>query len=473
MIDMKQLDVKTAFDERSIEWLELDDSDLAERAMARAHGLYRDRDSWLPKYSRIEILGRAARLLAERAEPLARTVALEGGKPLSDARVEVARAVEGLELAASELSRLSGREVPMDVTRASAGHSAYTYFEPSGVVLAISAFNHPLNLVVHQVAPAVAGGCPVLVKPSLLTPLSCRALVDVLQEAGLPPGFCRMLLVEDAVAERLVRDPRTAFLSFIGSARVGWKLRSLLSPGARAALEHGGLAPMIVCESANLDDALPLIVKGSYYHAGQVCVSGQRLYAHRRIHERLLAGLVARVRELRVGDPLDPATEVGPLIARREVERVDAWVKEAVDAGARLHVGGERLGDTLYAPTLLEDVPPGCQLARGEVFGPVLCLEAYDDERAVVERANDVDAYFQASVFTRDLEQARDLSRRLHGMAVMLNEHSAFRVDWMPFGGHRSSGLGVGGIGHGLREMSIERMVVTRTGQTADNDLAS
>ena len=462
-MNVEPIDVRNAYDGSPLAILPRLDREQARERLARAHAFFEDRDRWLPAHERLRILRRLATLLEERGEELALQAAREGGKPLVDSRVEARRAVEGVETAIATLRIEGGEEVPMGLAPGSGGRMAFTYREPRGPVVAISAFNHPLNLIVHQVVPAVAVGAPVLVKPARTTPLSCRSLVELVHEAGLPEDACQMVACENPVAEELVADPRTAFFSFIGSARVGWSLRSQLPPGAACALEHGGVAPVIVDETADLDDAVPLLVKGGYYHAGQVCVSVQRIYVHEDVRETFTERFVEAVRRLRVGDPTDETTEVGPLILPREVERVGAWVEEAVEAGARLACGGERLGETTYAPTVLLDPPDDAKVSTLEIFGPVACIYGYRDLDEAIARANGPDAYFQAAVFTQRYETAMRAFRRLRGMAVMINDHTAFRVDWMPFGGHRSSGLGAGGIGYGMRDMTLERMVVFRS----------
>ena len=273
--------------------------------------------------TRVEILGRAAEIMSDRAEELATSAAREGGKPLLDSRVEVARAIDGVQNCIEVLRIEQGEVIPMNVNAASAGRVAFTRREPIGLVLAFSAFNHPLNLIVHQVAPAVASGCPVLVKPAPRTPLACRDFVDILYEAGLPSEWCQMVNAQNNdVAGQMVADPRVAFFSFIGSAKVGWMLRSMLAPGARCALEHGGAAPAIVTADADLDNALPLIAKGGFYHAGQVCVSVQRVFVDASIVEGAVATLAKHAKAMAVGDPTDAKTEVGPLITEGEVERV-------------------------------------------------------------------------------------------------------------------------------------------------------
>lgn len=456
-------DVTSAFDEALLETLTQTTEAAALAALDVAHQRHKDRSAWLSVPVRVAVLKRFAALVTEQAEALAQQASREGGKPLADSRVEIARAITGVEVAIAEMPQLHGTEVPMGQTASSAQRIAHTFREPRGVVLAVSAFNHPFNLIIHQVITAIAAGCPVLVKPASSTPLSCRSVVELLKEAGLPPGWCHLLLTSNEVTERLVTDARVSFLTFIGSAKVGWHLRSKLAPGATCALEHGGVAPVIVDESADLDDALPLLVKGGFYHAGQVCVSVQRIYVHESVADEFTRRFVAQAKALRTGDPLDEATEVGPLIRPAELARVHTWVQEAVAAGAQLLCGGHALGPTTYAPTVLLSPPDGARVSCEEVFGPVVAIYPYAHLDEAIARANAPDVFFQASIFTRDLDTALSASRRLSGMAVLVNDHSAFRVDWMPFGGHRQSGLGLGGIGHTMRDMSLERMVVFRS----------
>lgn len=456
-------DVRRAFDEAHLQTLASTTEREAFAALETAHRLHRDRAGWLDAPTRIQILRRFAALVEGQAETLARQAAAEGGKPLKDSRVEIARAINGVEVARGEIGQLHGTEIPMGLTASSAHRFAHTYREPRGVVLAISAFNHPFNLIIHQVITAVAAGCPVLVKPALTTPLSCKSVVELLGEAGLPDGWCQLLLTNNSVSEKLVGDPRVSFLTFIGSARVGWCLRSKLAPGAACALEHGGVAPVIVDATAEIDESLPLLTRGGFYHAGQVCVSVQRIYLHRDIAEAFTGKFIAAVGELKTGDPLDERTDVGPLISRREGERVHAWVQEAIAGGAELLCGGRRVSETTYEPTVLRNPPAEARVSQEEIFGPVVALYTYDDLDEAIDRANAPNVFFQASIFTRDLETALLASRRLNGMAVMVNDHSAFRVDWMPFGGHGPSGLGLGGIGYTMRDMSLERMVVFRS----------
>ena len=408
------------------------------------------------------MLQRAASLLEDRQEPFATLIAREGGKPISDAAVEVTRAIDGLRNAAEALRTFAGREIPMGLTPASDRRWAFTTKEPIGVVAAISAFNHPLNLIVHQVAPAIAVGCPVIVKPATATPLSCLELVKLFREAGLDESWCQTFITADnALAERLATDSRIAFLSFIGSARVGWHLHSRLAPGTRCALEHGGAAPVIVDRSANLDGVIEPIVKGGYYHAGQVCVSTQRIFVHQDIIGEFIDRLTARVARLRVGDPLLRDTEVGPLIDPRETSRVTSWTEEATSGAARL-IGGGRYSETTLMPAVLIEPPADAKVSQLEIFGPVTCVYGFNQLDRAIEIANSLPFAFQASIFSTEIKPALRAAERLDASCVLINDHTAFRTDWMPFAGRRQSGYGVGGIPASMADMSQEKMVVLR-----------
>ncbi|MCP3904942.1 MAG: aldehyde dehydrogenase family protein [Planctomycetes bacterium] len=457
-------EVRSPHDGSLIATVEQADRAAADRALRTAHELYRDRDAWLPAAERIEILRRTAEIMQERRDSLATEAAREGGKPLMDSRVEADRAIDSVHLCIEHLRTTAGTVIPMGVNAASAGRVAFTQHEPIGVVLAFSAFNHPLNLIVHQVGPAIAAGCPVVVKPAAATPLSCMRFVEIVREAGLPEPWCQGLLTAGHdVAGSMVADPRVAFFTFIGSGAVGWPLRSELAPGARCALEHGGSAPVIFGPDADVAAAVPLLGKGGFYHAGQVCVSVQRVFAHRSVARTLADGLADYGRGLVVGDPTSAETEVGPLIREGEVTRVHEWVGEAAGGGAEVLCGGASITSRHYAPTVLFDPPADSRVMTEEVFGPVVCVTPYDDVDAAIAQANSLPFSFQASVFTNDLDLAVRCARRLDAAAVMINDHTAFRVDWMPFAGLRESGYGVGGIPHTMDDMRAEKMIVVRS----------
>jgi acyl-CoA reductase-like NAD-dependent aldehyde dehydrogenase len=456
------IEVVQAFDRVPIARLDSDDAPALDQKIEAARRVFADRHAWLKTHQRIDILRKLAVLMEGKREHLGRQIAREGGKPLTDALIETDRAIDGVRDAADELRVRAGREIPMGQTPASSDRRAFTIAEPIGVVAAISAFNHPLNLIVHQVVPAVATGCPVIVKPANPTPLSCVELVSLLHEAGLPPEWCQVFLTEsNELAETLATDPRVAFLSFIGSSRVGWHLRSKLPPGTRCALEHGGAAPAIIDRGADLDRIIEPLVKGGYYHAGQVCVSVQRIYVHADLERAFLERFAARVKALRVGDPLLAETEVGPLILPREADRVSTWTEEAVAAGAKL-IGGGCINGTTLNPAIIVNPPRDTKVSTREVFGPITCVYPFTRLDDAIEAANSLPVAFQASIFTEDLRTAFDAAERLDASAVMVNDHTAFRTDWMPFAGRRESGYGIGGIPWTMQEMTEEKMIVFR-----------
>ncbi|MGE3953669.1 MAG: aldehyde dehydrogenase family protein [Parachlamydiales bacterium] len=422
--------------------------------LERAQGL----GAPMPVDQRIALLRRVANRVEERLEELAHCIAEEGGKPLVDSEVEAGRAVQGIRSAMQTLGGLTGTQVPMGITEATRRRVAFTVREPIGTVVAISAFNHPLNLIIHQVIPAVAAGCPVIVKPALTTPLSCKHLVDILAEAGLPAGWCQMAICDDGVAEKLATDPRVAYVSFIGSLKVGWELRSKVAPGTRVVLEHGGAAPVILLEDTNLEGAIPRIVKGAFYHAGQVCVSVQRLFVPKKRMEEVAERLVAEAKGLVVGDPTRGETHVGPLISPKEVDRIEEWVK-----GHKLLCGGHRIGKTCFEPTVVLDPPKDSLLSTQEIFGPVICLYPYEGIDEAIGRANSLPFAFQSAVFGKEIDRLLYVAKRLKGTGVMINDHTAFRADWMPFGGREQSGLGMGGIPYAIRDMAVEKLIVIRS----------
>lgn len=426
-----------------------------------AYRLFRHRDSWLPLHERIGVLERTARIMNRHHGELARLAASEGGKPLVDSQVEVTRAIDTVRTCIECVRTDAGTVIPMGIGLSSSHRLALTQHEPIGVAVAVSAFNHPLNLIAHQVAPAVAAGCPVIVKPSLSTPLSCLRFLEILREAGLPEGWCQSAIIEDnEVTQELITDSRVGYFSFIGSSAVGWMLRSKLAPGVRCGLEHGGAAPVLIAADADLELAVASITKGAYYHAGQVCVSTQRIFAASEIVEEFTSSLARSCAALKVGDPLQVDTQVGPLIRPAEVTRIETWVNEAVSQGAHCVTGGERLGQRAFACTVLAEPPPSAKVSRLEIFGPVVSVFGYDDVNAAIDAANSLPFAFQAAIFTRDIDRALHAFSRLDASAVMVNEHTAFRVDAMPFAGLRESGLGTGGVPYTLNELRNQKMLV-------------
>ncbi|HZB12095.1 MAG TPA: aldehyde dehydrogenase family protein [Chryseolinea sp.] len=463
MTAQETLKVYSPFDGKLIKEIAMSGKKEVEVALKTANDLFLDRTRWIPAHKKISILKKVQELMEADIENLTNTAAQEGGKPYQDSKVEVMRAINGVKLAAEEIGRLIGEQIPMGLTEASSNRIAFTTREPIGVVVSISAFNHPLNLIVHQTVTAFAAGCPVIVKPASTTPFSCLTFVDILYKAGVPKDWIQVMIIDNEVAEVMVTDKRVNYLSFIGSAKVGWSLKSKLAPGTRCALEHGGAAPVIVEPDADFKEMIPALVKGGFYHAGQVCVSVQKIFAHEAIAQALADAVATSAKTLQVGDPLDAKTEVGPLISTKEVERVATWVKEAEAGGAKILCGGKKISDTCYAPTVLWNPSQEAKVSTDEIFGPVVCIYPYRDRDEAIQEANRLDYHFQAAVFTKNLEIALDTVQKLNATAVMVNDHTAFRVDWMPFGGRDASGEGMGGIPYTMREMTREKLMVIKS----------
>lgn len=460
---MNTITVTSPYDGHFLAEVELSSVEDVDTALDLARDVYENQDKWLPKYERIAILERTVEIMSGRVEELTLIAANEGGKPYMDSKVEVERAINGVKLAIEHMGVFEGREIAMGHTKSSANRMAYTMKEPIGVVAAISAFNHPLNLAVHQVVPAIAVGSPVIIKPAATTPMSALNFVSILYEAGLPKAWCQALVCEREASEYLATSPKIDYLTFIGSGAVGWYLNSKVSEGTRVGLEHGGVAPVIVEPDADMEELIPALAKGGFYHAGQVCVSVQRIYVHESICAEVCEKLTAAAIKMKVGDPLDPTTEIGPLITHKEAQRVENWVDEAVASGAKLLCGGHPISESCYEATILLNPPKDALVSRHEVFGPVVCIYSYSDMDEAIAAANSLEVSFQAAVFTKNIDVALRAVKRLSATAVMVNDHTAFRVDWMPFGGAKSSGLGMGGIPFSMEEMSKEKLMVIKS----------
>lgn len=460
---MDTIEVTSPYDGSVVGTVPFSTMEEVQACIARAKNLFLDKSQALSKTKRIEILKNVIAIMSSEVEALTKLCASEGGKPWIDSKVEVERAINGVSLAIEGIAHTKGEQIPMGHTTSSEHRMAYTFKEPIGVVAAISAFNHPLNLAVHQVIPAIAVGCPVIIKPAMQTPLSACRLIEILQEAGLPEGWAQVVVCDTPSSEFLATSEEIDFLTFIGSNTVGWYLNSKVAPGTRVTLEHGGVAPVIVEEDAKIDALIPALGKGGFYHAGQVCVSVQRVYVHERICDLVAEKLATYASLLVVGNQLDIKTQVGPLIHPNEVIRVEEWVDEAIKSGARVLCGGTAISKTCYAPTVLLNPSDDALVSTKEVFGPVVCVYSYKTLDEAIGRANALDVSFQASVFTQNLDAAFKAVKGLNGTAVMVNDHTAFRVDWMPFGGAKTSGLGMGGIYHSMDEMQNEKLMVFKS----------
>jgi acyl-CoA reductase-like NAD-dependent aldehyde dehydrogenase len=423
--------------------------DAAERAMA----------SPLPAHERAAILDRTARLVEERSEEIAQTISYEAGKPMKAARVEAARAASTFTMAGVEARKLAGDVVPMDASPAGTGKVAMTLRVPIGVVGAISPFNFPFNLVAHKVAPALAAGCAVVLKPASQTPLSALLLAELETEAGLPAGWLNVVCGSAAeIGDVLVEDERVTLITFTGSAGVGWKLRER-APRKRVNLELGNATPVIVAADADLDDAATRLAANAFSFAGQSCISVQRIYVERSAYDAFLERFLPRVDALVVGDPAEDETDVGPLIAASERDRVLEWIDEATSRGARILAGGTLDGE-LLRPTVLADAPADVRVSCEEVFGPLCTVTAFDTLDEAVSLANGTRFGLQAGVFTKDVKAALGAAAGLEFGGVTVNEAPTFRADQMPYGGVKDSGNTREGPAYAVREMTEERLVV-------------
>jgi acyl-CoA reductase-like NAD-dependent aldehyde dehydrogenase len=416
-------------------------------------------ESPLPAHKRAEILVRVAGALGRRADEAARQIAAEAGKPLKAARVEVARAMSTYTMAAVEARTLAGEMVPMDASQAGEGKLAFTMRLPLGVVGAISPFNFPLNLVAHKIAPALAAGCAVVLKPASQTPLSALLLAELEHDAGLPPGWLNVVVGPSSeIGDVIVEDERVKLITFTGSGAVGWAIRER-APRKRVGLELGNATPVIVEADADVEDAATRCAANAFSFAGQSCISVQRIYVHRDVYDDFKARFVPKVEALRVGDPADEGTDVGPLISPAERDRVLSWIEQARESGSTILTGGTLAGE-LLRPTVVERPAPDAHLSCDEAFGPVCTLQPYDTLDEAIALANATRYGLQAGIFTASLRSAVRASRALEFGGVTVNEAPTFRADQMPYGGVKDSGNTREGPAWAVREMTEERLVV-------------
>jgi glyceraldehyde-3-phosphate dehydrogenase (NADP+) len=407
---------------------------------------------------RVEICLAAADGIEKRRRELAETLALECGKPLKAAHVEVSRAVQTFMLAAEEAKRLGGEIVPVDIVPWGEGYTALYYRFPVGPILGITPFNFPLNLAAHKLAPCIAAGCTMVMKPPQQSPITTLKLAEICYEAGLPPKAFSVLHSTVEVAEPMVRDDRFKLLSFTGSAAVGWRLKSI-SGKKRVVLELGGNAGAIVHSDADVDWAVERTIAGGYGYAGQSCISVQRVLIHRSVYDEFCEKLVERTGKLKVGDPMNDDTDVGPLIEEKHAERVMSWIAEAEQGGARVLIGNRRDGALIW-PTVLADTKPDMKVECEEIFGPVVTVRPYDDFRAAVQIVNDSVYGLQSGIFTHDISLIHYAYQNLDVGGVVVNDFPTLRIDNMPYGGVKDSGLGREGLASSLLEMTELKMLI-------------
>jgi acyl-CoA reductase-like NAD-dependent aldehyde dehydrogenase len=451
------VEVRSPYDDRLIGTVPLGTESHIDDAVAVALACHRE--GALPTHERARILDDASRLLRERVEKFARIISDEAAKPMKTARIEATRAVDTFAFSAAVARTAAGEVVPLDASAPGVGKLGFVLRVPVGVVAAISPFNFPLNLVCHKVGPAIAAGCPVVLKPASATPLSALTLADLLlDECGLPPGWLNVVTCPGRVANHLVEHDDVAMITFTGSAAVGWDIRAR-APRKKVSLELGNNAPVVIEPDADWQSAAAKIKVAGYSHAGQSCISTQRVFVHRDIAARFVDALVAAVSTLVVGDPGDDATDVSALIDPGETDRVASWIDDAVAAGAKVACGG-RIDGRLLLPTVLADVTPDMKVCAQEVFGPVVGVQVYDEYDEALRLADDSAYGLQAAVFTRDIGKALQAARSLRYGAVLVNEVPTWRADQMPYGGGRDSGNTREGPAYAVREMTEDRLVV-------------
>jgi len=424
------------------------------QAAARAFEVTRK----LPAYERQRILRSVAQGITDRREDFARTIAHEAGKPIRTARAEVERAIFTFNIAAEESTRICGEWLPLDLQAFAAGCWAIVRRFPLGPIAAITPFNFPLNLVAHKWAPALAAGCTIVHKPASQTPLSSLLLAELVEQAGWPAGALNVLPLSSRDAERLIGDERLRMLSFTGSAAVGWDLKKKAGK-KRVTLELGGNAGVIVHRDADLEYAAERCASGGFSYAGQSCISVQRIFVHSSVMESFLAAFVPRVQKLKVGDPLEESTDVGPMISEADARRAEEWINEAREAGAQLLCGGKRNG-ALLEPTVLTGTWPEQRVNCREVFAPVVTVESYEDFSEAVRQVNDTPYGLQAGVFTRDAKLLFQAYEELEVGGVIAGDVPTFRIDHMPYGGVKDSGLGREGLRYAIEEMTEPKILV-------------
>jgi acyl-CoA reductase-like NAD-dependent aldehyde dehydrogenase len=415
----------------------------------------------LRAYERQAVLMHCVKRFTERRSELAESLCIEAGKPIKDSRGEVERLIDTFRIAAEEAVRITGEVLPLDISERTSDYAGMWKRVPIGACSFISPFNFPLNLAAHKVAPALATGCPFVLKPASLTPLGALTIGEVLAETSLPAGAFSILPCKRDGARLFTEDPRLSLLSFTGSPDVGWALKARAGQ-KKVVLELGGNAACIVDEGTDLGDAVERIITGAFYQSGQSCISVQRLIVHESLYEPFKEKLVARTKALRMGDPKDPETFIGPMISEAEAERLETWISEACRAGATLLCGGGRRGAMLEA-TLVEGVPAGAALREQEAFGPVAMLSRFEDFDAALEEVNASQFGLQAGVFTRDIYRVQRAWDVLEVGGVIVNDVPSWRVDHMPYGGVKNSGLGREGVRFAMADMTEPRLLVLRT----------
>ncbi|MBI4686985.1 MAG: aldehyde dehydrogenase family protein [Nitrospirae bacterium] len=428
----------------------------AEAAIEAAHNA-RDKTAKMPSHAKADILQNISNRIISQKEELAKAITLECGKPVTDSRAEVERAALTFRIASEEAARLGGEFIPLDRNKFSEGRWGITRRFPAGTVFGITPFNFPLNLVSHKIAPAIAAGNTIILKPASKTPATALMLGDIIMDAGLPENCLSVIPCSNEVAEKIIADERIKVLSFTGSATVGWRLKQTANQ-KKVILELGGNAGVIIDKACDIEYAAERCVTGAFSYAGQVCISVQRIYVHEKIYERFQELFIQKVKTLKLGDPIEDSTNIGPMIDLENISRVEAWVNEAKEKGAKVLTGGKREGN-FYEPTVLMDTTPEMKVSCMEVFAPVVTLAKIKDFNEGIQAVNNSQYGLQAGVFTDSIKHAFTAFEGIEAGGVIINDVPTYRVDHMPYGGVKMSGFGREGIKYAIEEMTEIRLM--------------
>lgn len=454
----KELEVYNPYNNEVIGVIACANKEDVDDAVRNAHDVFEKTMRRMPAYQRSDILRKTADLLEEKFEDFAKMLTLEAGKPFRESRGEVTRALQVLRLASEGAKSIYGEQIPLDTAIGGENRIGFTKRVPLGVIAGITPFNFPLNLALHKIAPAIAAGNTIVLKPAEKTPLTSVMLYKLFEEAGLPNGALNILMGPGVdLVEPLVTHPLVEKVTFTGSDAVGWKIKEMASR-KKVTLELGANAPNIIFADANLEEAIEAIASGGYSYAGQACISAQRIYVEQPVHDEFVRGLVEKVKGLKTGDPRQETTEFGPMITEEAAKRAESWIDEAKESGATIATGGKREG-SLLEPTVITNVKPHMNVVCAEVFAPIVSVIPFESEEEAVRQANDSHFSIHAGVFTKDINRAMRLTDTLDITGIWINEVSVRRYDHIPYGGKKSSGIGKEGVKYAIEEMTDIRFV--------------
>lgn len=458
----KVITVKNPYTGEIIQEIDSPDKDQVDLYLNESKQYYEKVFKKIPSYHRAEILYKVSDLISLNRDELSKLISSEGGKPLKDAVIEVERAVNTVKMSANFALELNGEQISMDRAKGSENHIAFTIRESLGVVLAISAFNHPVNLICHQIATAIAAGNTVIIKPAEKTPLSALKICEFFWNSGLDKRALIYLPISGRETQNIIINKNINYISFIGHSSIGWMIKKSVLPGVKVVLEHGGTASAIIDEEVELESTVNSLIRGAFYHSGQVCVSTQIAYIHSNIYKKFLEILINRVNSLKVGNPLELDNDCGPLITNEAVKNMESLISDALSKGAKIICGGNKLSNNCFTPTVISNVSRKMKVISEEVFGPILSIIKYNNLNEVLEEINSSKFAFQTAIYTKNIDRALFFAKEVDQKACIINDSTAFRVDWMPFGGYKHSGYGNGGVKYAIEDMTKEKLIIIK-----------